>query len=149
MVPEKFESEPIFVGLKETNIEGNVYWTHFFEWFGQAREQFLLLLIPDFEERFKAGLRIITYEEHLKHIAPAFFGEKVIVKISVSEMKKVQACLSFEVENATTGHKLAEGWQILLFAATKDGSVPTKGDFIPFPEDIRKAVMKCYRGGKK
>lgn len=144
MIPEKFVSEPIFVGLKETNLEGNVYWTHFFDWFSQVREQFLILLIPDFQERFKAGLRIITYEEYLRHIAPAFFSEKVSVKISVSEIKKVQACLSFEVENATTGHKLAEGWQILLFAATKDGSVPTKRDLIPIPEDIKKAGEKYH-----
>jgi len=142
MTAERFASEPIFVSLKDTNMEGNVYWTHFFDWFGCVREQFLLLIVPDFEKRFREGLRIITSEEHLKHMAPAFFGEQVIVKIGVTKMKKVQACLSFEIENAATGQKLAEGWQVLLFAETKDGSVPTKKDLIPIPEDIREAGLK-------
>ena len=144
-----FVSGPIFVGLRETNLEGNVYWTHFLDWFGTVREQFLLLLVPDFENRFRAGLRIITAEEHLKHLAPAFFGESVIVRINVAEMKKIQACLSFVIENAATGQKLAEGWQNLLFAETKDGSVPTRKDLIQVPEDIKEAALKYSIKGVK
>lgn len=140
---KKFVSTPIFVGLGETNLEGNVYWVHFFEWFGTIREQFLLTLTPNFEELFKAGLRIITAEEHLKHLAPAFFGQQVTVKIHVSEIKKVQTTLSFGIENTATGQKLAEGWQTLLFAKT-DGTVPTKKDLIPIPKEFKETGLKYF-----
>jgi acyl-CoA thioesterase FadM len=138
----KFESNFIFVSLSDTNMEGNVYWTHYLDWFGHVREQFLLHVVADFNAKFVEGLRLITHETSLKNLLPAFFGDKICVKISVAKMKPraMRARLVFEIckEN---GEKLAEGWQEILFAKISENKIPDIHDLIEIPEDIKNAVL--------
>lgn len=131
---EKFRHRE-FVGIGETNMEGNVYWATYFDWLGKAREVFLLSLIPNFAELFSSGLRIMTHETSIKHISSAFFAEQIILELSLSEIKGVSAKIMVDFIKEASGEKIAEGWQTVVFA-------DAQGKPAPIPQNIKEAGLK-------
>lgn len=135
MPGEKFEYR-VVVSLGDTNLEGNAYWTHYFEWIGKARESFLMSICPDFMTAvFAAGIRIMTHQTDVKHISSAFFPEKVILEVRVGEIKKTSTKLLFDFVKEATHEKIAEAWQVLVFANSE-------GKPIPIPPEIKEAGLK-------
>jgi len=87
MPNEKFRY-PVLVGFGDANVEGTIYWSRYFEWFGKAREVFLFYFCPDFLALYKSGLRIDTHETNIKHLSPGFFGDKIILEL-IPDYKEV------------------------------------------------------------
>lgn len=118
--------------IGDTNIEGNVYWTHFFEWMGKAREAFAIWAVPDIMDIMKAGLALITIETGLKHIKPAFLYDEISIEVGIKEVKKASLQLSFDFINQKSGELIATGWQVIAFGS--------EGRLVPIPDSIsRKA----------
>ena len=126
---------PVFVGIGDTNMEQNVYWTNYFKWFGIAREIFLMSIFPDFLKLFSSGARIITHETNIKHISSAFFADEVILELWMTEVRKTSAKMMVNFVRKSTGEKIAEGWQMLVFA-------DSQGKPALIPPGLKKAVLK-------
>lgn len=134
MIGKKFEY-PVVVSIGDTNMEGNVYWVNYFTWLGKAREVFLMSVFPDFLQLFALGARIMTHETNIRHMSPAFFPEEIVLKISMGEVRGTSAKMFVEFTRKSTGEKIAEGWQILVFA-------DNKGKPAPIPPALREVVLK-------
>jgi enediyne core biosynthesis thioesterase len=48
------------VGFEETNLVGNVYFTHYLSWQGRCREMFLCQHSPELLEEISHGLALVT-----------------------------------------------------------------------------------------
>lgn len=125
----------LVVSIGDTNMEGNVYWTNYFEWFGKAREAFLISVFPEFLKMFSSGARLLTHETNIRHISSAFFTEEIVLEISVGEMRKTSAKVLVDFIKKSTGEKIAEGWQTIVFANAE-------GRPAPIPSELREAVLK-------
>jgi len=133
-IAQKFKY-PVFVGIGDTNMEQNVYWTNYFKWFGIAREIFLMSIFPDFLKLFSSGARIITHETNIKHISSAFFADEVILELWMTELRKTSAKMMVNFIRKSTDEKIAEGWQILVFA-------DSQGKPALIPPELKEAILK-------
>lgn len=126
---EKFRL-PITVYIGDTNIEGNVYWTHYFDWAGRAREAFARWAVPNIMEEIGSGLTLITVETNIKHLRPAFLYDELIVAVGIKEIRKASLQLSFDFFNQKTEALIATGWQVITFGR--------EGKLVPIPESINR-----------
>ncbi|MDP2664063.1 MAG: thioesterase family protein [bacterium] len=134
MAGQKFEY-PVFVSIGDTNMEQNVYWTRYVDWFAKAREVFLMSIFPDFLKIFASGSRIMTHETNLKHMSSAFFAEEVTLEITMGEVRRTSAKMFATFIKKGSGEKIAELWQTLVFA-------DNQGKPVPIPQALREAVLK-------
>lgn len=89
----------LLVTIGHTNMQKNVYWTRYAEWFGEVREHFLLKLLqmsgfsaqPDLrlDEVFEqVQIALETADFHIAYFRPAFFGDEVTLRINTSNIKE-------------------------------------------------------------
>ncbi len=138
LVPGQKFSYDVQVSIGDTNMEQNVYWVRFLEWFGKARETFLLSIYPieKFAELFAQGGRIITHETQLKHLANAYFGDEVVLEMRFTEVKRASVKMLVDFIKKSTGEKIATGWQTLVYA-DKNGE-----HVAPIPTPLKEAVLQ-------
>ncbi len=134
-MPEKKFEYTVFVSIGDTNMEGNVYWLNYFAWLGKAREVFLMFIFPNFLQLFSSGARIITHETNIKHIAPSFFSEEIVLEISTGEVRNTSTKIFVQFVKKSTGEKIAEGWQTLVF-------IDKEGKPALWPPKLKEAVLK-------
>ncbi|MFA5355647.1 MAG: thioesterase family protein, partial [Candidatus Paceibacterota bacterium] len=119
------------VSLHNTDVEGKTSVIDYLTWYGEAREKFLLRVMPKFKEAFASGLRILTHDTYIKNYSSATFNEKVSVRLNVGKVSPASAKLFFAIMQGN--EKLAEGWQTLVFSSAQTGKVirvPEKGLYI-------------------
>lgn len=124
----------VTVYIGDTNVEGNVYWTHYFDWLGRAREAFARWAVPNIIEEMGAGLTLITVETNIKHVKPAFLYDELVVIVGIKEVKKASLQLCFDFVNQKTKEVIATGWQVIAFG--RDGKL------VPIPEAIRRKAQE-------
>lgn len=128
----------LVVTIGDTNMEQNVYWTRYCEWFGTARELFFLNLFPPevnvVEFLTSKNLAIITCDVDMKFMKSAYFTDKIVVKISVADVKHYSLKVIGQITKETTGEILATGKQTLTFADAQTKKL------IKIPEELRQAV---------
>lgn len=131
----------VTVYIGDTNLEGNVYWTHYFEWLGKAREAFAKWAIPDILAIIGTGLTLITVETSLRHLKSAYLYDDISVEVGVKEVRKASLQLSFDFFNQTKGELIATGWQTIAFGQN--------GRLISVPERIRDKAREFALETKK
>jgi len=109
------------VYLSDTNAQGNVYFARYFEWQGNAREEFFRSAVPIHELFFSAGYRLLTVEASLEYKGEAKLYDEVEITVMVGWIKRASAELKFVFSNAETGKTIAVGKQIIA-SADKDGN---------------------------
>lgn len=112
------------VTIQDLTIEGNVYFTNFFLWQGEAREA-LLLSHPGFDRECAAGgeVKMITHSSYQRFLHEAHFGDRVEIKLTSREIRKCSFVLLFRFYNKENQAFLAEGWQRIAFACRKTGRI--------------------------
>ncbi len=118
------------VYLTDTNAEGNVYFARYFDWQGQAREDFLRQAVPDHMEILRSGTKLITVHAWLKYEHESHVFDEISIHIRTISLKKMSMELEFTYINEATGKIIAIGGQKLAFA---DAS----GNLIVVPASIR------------
>ncbi len=122
--------------LRDTNAEGNVYFAHYFEWQGEAREDFFRQAVPDHMELLQSGTKLITVHSWIKYEQEAFVFDEILIKIRTVSLRKMSMELSFTYLNKNTEKILAIGGQKLAFA-------DREGNLIPIPPSIRAGAATC------
>ena len=141
---ETFEHRKI-VTIGETNMEGNVYWLNFCRWFGEVRELFLLSLLPpevNVAEFLKLNeIAIVTCDIGMDFLKPAFFTDRIIVRINTSNFGRCRLDILVEIENETSGEVIARGKQKLAFVSTASRR------FVPIPDALRQPALEYLSNG--
>ena len=122
--------------LKDTNAEGNVYFARYFEWQGEAREDFFRQAVPEHMAILQTGTKLITVHSWLKYEHEVYLFDEIIIQIRTVSLKKLSMELSFTYINKNTGKILAIGGQKLAFANST-------GKLIPTPPPIRAGAATC------
>lgn len=128
------------VTMGDTNLEKNVYWANYFDWFGHARELFLLELMQlpvgvlAHEVLEAQNVVIKTVQTEMKHMNSAFLGTRVGVRITTRDFRPCSVTLCCEVVNlAEENPKKA----ILAVGSQKVAFENFQGKFIRIPELLR------------
>ena len=126
--------------FNETNAVGGVaYFSNFVKWQGMAREEYFIASVPcwkDIVGEIQNGrLNMITVEEHSHFIQHAFFGDRVIIHLQTTNIRRFSFDMVFFMTNQDTGNILYEGYQRLAFDNFK-------GKFVEIPQPMLESVKK-------
>lgn len=82
--------------------------------------------------------RVIVAHAECDYRAPAYFGDRLEVKVSVGDIGRSSFVLLYEVDNLATGQRLADGRTVMV---TYDYQA---GKSVPIP-DATRALLDTYR----
>ena len=126
--------------FNETNAVGGVaYFSNFVKWQGMAREEYFIRTVPEWRDIIKAislgQVNMITVEEHSHFIQHAFFGDKLIIKLQTTNIRKFSFDMVFFMIKEGTETIVYEGFQRLAFDNFK-------GKFIEIPAPMLESVKQ-------
>ena len=84
------------VSFQETNLVGNVYFTHFMAWQGRCREMFLRDHAPDVIEGLSGTLSLATVRCSCEYFAELTVFDEIIVRMRLGELMQNRITLTFE-----------------------------------------------------
>ena len=123
------------IHLGDTNLFGSVYFARYFDFQGEAREEFLQYFmggdLPTFLAQ-KCG--IVTIDAQCKYHRPLFVYDQVVIHLQVLIIKRTKFKLSFDIKRMpkqTCAH--AEQWI---------GFTNQLGKPIPIPDIVLKNLRK-------
>lgn len=132
------EKEFVFektVYLGNTNMFGNVYFSRYFDWQGEAREAFFNKTVPESLSIFKSGIKFVTIEASIKYNRETTVFDEILIKVRAENFKITTLDLIFTYINKKTGELIATGKQ-------KIGFVDSNNKVIPIPEQLKQAWSK-------
>ena len=122
------------VGFGETNIVGNVYFTHFLEWQGRCREMFLRDHAPEILAELAKDLRLVTVRCSCDYIEEVWGLDEISVRMRLGEHMQNRITMDYEYYRCKDGKEqlVAKGQQqVACMRAEGERAVP-----IPIPEAL-------------
>ncbi len=127
------------VGFEESNVVGNVYFTHYLRWQGRCREMFLHQHAPELMGDLGRGLALATTRvscSYYRELAPL---DEVAVRMSAAAMTPSRLTMAFQYVRLGPGGEeelVAEGEQeVACMRRAGDRMEPA-----PLPQALREAV---------
>lgn len=122
------------VSLQETNVIGNVYYTHHLEWQGRCREMFLREFAPETLELLRTGWALVTVRCSCEFFAELFAFDEISVRMRLTSLSQNRVTMQFEYIRLIDGREelAARGEQQV---ASMRGLVAA-----PFPARLREAL---------
>jgi YbgC/YbaW family acyl-CoA thioester hydrolase len=120
------------VYLKDVNPFGSVYFSKFFEWQGDAREEFYSQFSP---LKISDNLLIATLSASVNFKKEARLFDTILIEVWIKRMTKATIELNFLYKKEKTGEIIATGKQKVAF-------VNNAGKVIPIPTEIREVGKK-------
>ncbi len=122
--------------LTDTNMFGNVYFAQYFDFQGEAREEFFKYVMgEDYSEFVGQGHGLITVEACIKYCKEIFVYDEIIIAVQLSKLKKMKAELTFTFFMKKDNSLIAKGHQQIAFSSPE-------GKAVPVPEIVRKNVER-------
>jgi enediyne biosynthesis thioesterase len=107
------------VSLEETNLLGNVYFTHYVRWQGHCRELFLRTFVPEVLEALDPEAEaLVTTRCSCMYFAELVAFDQVIVRMRLGEVNQNRLTLRFDyvrVDDAEQEELVARGEQQLAW----------------------------------
>jgi enediyne biosynthesis thioesterase len=127
------------VGLEETNVVGNVYFTHYLRWQGRCREMFLHAHAPELMADLGRGLTLATTRVSCSYHRELEPLDEVAVRMSASAMTPSRLTMAFQYVRLGPGGEeelVAEGEQeVACMRRVNDRMEPA-----PLPQELKEAV---------
>ncbi|HEY2951454.1 MAG TPA: acyl-CoA thioesterase [Verrucomicrobiae bacterium] len=126
------------VSFEETNLLGNVYYTHHLSWQGRVREMFLRDHAPDVLAELSSGLSLATLQVSCEYLAELSAFDEVIIRMRLGELTQSRMKLRFEYWRRKGGGEelVARGEQEIACLRREGGqSKPA-----PVPKSLREAL---------
>jgi enediyne biosynthesis thioesterase len=127
------------VGLEETNVVGNVYFTHYLRWQGRCREMFLHEYAPELLPDLGRDLALATTRvacSYYRELAPL---DEVAIRMSAATMTPSRLAMAFQyIRLSPSGEEelVAEGEQeVACMRRVGDRMEPA-----PLPQALQDAV---------
>jgi len=127
------------VYLKDVNIFGNVYFSKYFEWQGEAREEFFRKLIGK-EKALISNIKLVTLEASVRFIQEARLFDEIEIKIKVSGLTLTTVSLEFRY--ICRKRLLAEGKQKVGFLDIHTNKV------LPIPSKLKEKWRRFLKSKK-
>ena len=124
------------IHLSDTNMFGSVYFARFFEFQGEAREEFLQYfmgqdLVPFMKERYG----MVTVEANCQYKSPLYLYDDITVDIQVAVLKRAKFKLIFTIKNDSSNNIAAVAEQWIGFTSSN-------GTPISIPEIVLRNLKK-------
>lgn len=122
--------------LPDTNAEGNVYFSRFFDWQGEAREAYLKQGISPEEYRalLVSKTMMVTMNAAMEYLKMLRLFDTIYVRMTTRNIRRASLELAFAFFNGRTGELVGRGSQQLTFQ-------DRKGRIIPVPPPIRRIAL--------
>ncbi len=121
------------VTFQETNLVGNVYYTHHLNWQGRCRELFLREHVPDIIDQLSGKLSLATVRCSCEYFAELAVFDQVVVRMRLVDLAQSRITLGFEYFRARNGSEelVARGEQQIACMSRENGHlIPTN---VPTP----------------
>lgn len=127
------------VGFEETNLVGNVYYTHHVRWQGKCREMFLREHAPEILTAFAEGFALATVNVSCEYLAELSAFDEIIIRMHLGALKQNRITMFFEYcRQGKEGEQLiARGKQEVACMQRKDAEVVP----VPVPPTLRRALI--------
>jgi enediyne biosynthesis thioesterase len=116
------------VTFQETNLVGNVYYTHHLNWQGRCRELFLRDHAPELISELNGRLSLATVRCSCEYFAELAVFDQVILRMRLVELAQSRITLGFEYFRTRDGAEelVARGEQQIACMARENGRlIPT------------------------
>ena len=139
---QKYYSYRHRVGLEETNLVGNVYFSNHLRWQGLCREQFLMDHAPGVLKRLQLDLVLVTTRCSCEYLAELEAFEELEIQMTLDTLSQNRIAMDFQYFRwSSSGLSLvARGSQEVACMTRRDG----KNMPIPIPPELETALAR-YR----
>ena len=117
----------------DTDKMGISYYANYFIWFEEARTEYFRALDMPYTECEKKGLFLPVVETGAHYHAPSTYDDIIVVRTSVSEVKRTSMRFEYQVLDKPTQKLLVSGFSIHV-------CVDSNMKPVRMPEDIQKKV---------
>jgi len=113
------------IHLTDTNAFGSVYFARFFDYQGEAREEFLKFLLDDRWEEFVAcRYGLVTVSANCNYNAPLFLYDNLKVNIKVPTPTRTKVTMDFQLVRQNDMTQVATGQQVIGFTDSEHKPIP-------------------------
>ncbi|MFJ9363924.1 acyl-CoA thioesterase [Nocardia sp. NPDC101769] len=126
------------VGLQETNIVGNVYFSHYVSWQGRCREMFLRQVCPEILTEIEQGLKMFTLKVECEYLNELQAFDEIAIRLGLEELTQSQIAFAFDyLRIGEAGEQLvAKGRQRVVCMRIEDG--------VPAPVRVPDALRLAF-----
>jgi enediyne biosynthesis thioesterase len=127
------------VCLEETNVIGNVYYTHYIRWQGRCREMFFCDQVPQLARELGHGLTMATTRVSCSYYNELSAFDEVVIRMSAGPMTPSRLTMVFQYYRVLpSGQEMlvAEGEQEVVCIQRQAAGIEP----VPLPELLRNAV---------
>lgn len=130
----------ISVPWGESDPFGLVYYPRIVAWFNDTEHELFRTLGHPIDEMIKENrTTFVMGEIHFRFIGPAAYGDRVMSKISLTEIGERTLHWNCKAKNIETGAPIAEGRATRVYARIKeDGNLASA----PIPDYLRKVLSE-------
>jgi enediyne core biosynthesis thioesterase len=133
----KFYEYKQVIGFEETNLTGNVYFTHYFHWQGRAREHFLREHAPEILPQLEEGLALVTLHCSCSFLDEVRAFDEVTVRMFLEGIQQNRITMRFEYWRAGVEPVLvARGEQQIACMRRNEGHLTPSA----VPDCLRRAL---------
>lgn len=116
--------------LTDTNLYGNVYYAQYFDFIGEAREEFFKFLIGENYEAFMTlKLAMATVDASIKYKNEILLYDEIRIEVSIDEATRAKCYFDFKIFNAKTGKPHAFAKMTVGFTKDKK-AIPIPDAFV-------------------
>lgn len=110
------------VSFEETNVVGNVYFTHQISWQGRCREMFLKENAPEILEELARDLRLVTLRVSCDYYEELHALDEVEVRLRLAYLRQHKIGLDFEIvkQGPGEGGTCGRGFQEIACMRTSE-----------------------------
>jgi acyl-CoA thioester hydrolase len=98
------------VRYAETDAMGVVYHANYLIWFEVGRGDYFRALGQDYGQWEQHGYLLPVSEAYARYHAPARYGDPIVVRTWLEEIRSRSITLVYEACQAENGQRLASGW---------------------------------------
>jgi enediyne biosynthesis thioesterase len=134
------------VSLEETNVIGNVYYTHYIRWQGQCREMFLRDNAPELIRQLGDGFSMATTRVTCSYYQELSAFDEVLIRMSLGSMTPSRLTMTFHYFRVLpSGEEMpvADGEQEVVCLRRAGNN----RELIPLPETLRTAIGRYVERG--
>ena len=132
------------VGLSDTNVVGNVYFSHYVTWQGKCREMFLRDHAPGIMDDLRGSLRLITLRCGCQYFAELTAFDEVEIRLMLRGLHQNRIAMEFDYFAVRGEHLVlaARGDQEIACMQFEAGGLRS----CPVPESLVVA-LRAYQTG--
>lgn len=127
------------VTFGETNVVGNVYFSHYLAWQGSCREMFLRDYAPEVLAELRQDLALVTTRISCEYLDQLFALDEILIRMRLGAVVQNRLTMTFEYWRLGNGREelVARGEQQIACMGHRDGRL--------FPTPIPAALLESLR----